>query len=150
MKKLISVIFLFLLFPSCDEGNSVDCSTVLCAGPATLAFEVLQNGQNVFEDEMSSTDNISITGNFPDTFEFLIAESSYNGGTVLLFVQQINWEVSRYNFQLVIDDVSSQELSTSIALSTGDCCGGIPQISQYTVDGTALENPNRVVTLNLD
>ena len=149
MKRLISLVLLLLVFFSCDENNLVDCSAVFCAGPSILVFEVLQNGQNVFENELFSKDNITITGDFPSTFEFQIEESSDNDGTILLFVKKIDWQTGTYDFQLMVDDFKSQELSTSIVLSTGDCCGGIPQISEYTINGTSLENPNQVVTIHL-
>ena len=147
-KSLLPVLLLSMLF-SCNETDDVDCSAVLCTGPATLAFEVLQNGQNVFDDPSVSTEDIRIIGSFPSAYEFQVEASNYNGGTNLLFVQQIDWEIRTYNFNLVINSIQSEDVSVTIALSTGDCCAGIPQISQFTVNGAILENPNRVVTLNL-
>ena len=145
MKKSILLVFLFTLVLSCEN---VECDAVSCLGPATLAFEILQNGQNVFENG-TSVDDINVTGNFPETFDLRVEESNYNGGTLLLFVEQIQWEVRNYNFQIEVNTAQSEALSVSIQLSDGDCCGGIPQISSYRVNTTTLDNPNQVVTINL-
>lgn len=149
MKEFVLLLFIFMVCHSCDEDSDVDCSVVLCAGPATLAFEVLENGQNVF-DTGATIDDIIISGNFPESYEFQVEESNYNGGTPLLFVQQIDWEVRTYDFNLVVDSEQGPELAVTISLSTGDCCGGIAEISQFEVNGTILENPNQVVTIELE
>ena len=149
MKKVLPFLIALCLFYSCDDTTSVDCSTVLCAGPATLVFEVLVNGENVFDTGMMDAEDVSISGDFPDAFELQVEESNYNGGTRLLFVEQIQWEVRNYNFQIEVNAAQSEALSVSIQLSDGDCCGGIPQISSYRVNTTTLDNPNQVVTINL-
>lgn len=149
MKKLLPLVFALVTLLSCDNDEKVDCSTVLCAGPSVLALEILQNGENIFDNGVSAED-ISFLGNFPEGYELQIEVSNYNGGTKLLFVQQIDWEVGTYNFRLAVDSVESPPLSLTIALSTGDCCGGIPQVSQFEVDGVALANPQVVSTIILE
>ena len=146
MKKSILLVFLFTLVLSCENES---CDTVSCVGPATLAFEILQDGQNIFDNE-TSVDDITLSGNFPETFELRVEESNYNGGTQLLFVEQIQWEVGNYNFQIVANAAQSEALSVNIELSEGDCCAGIARISSFRVNTTVLENPNQVVTLNLE
>ena len=148
MKKLLPLVFVLVNLLSCDDDEKVDCSTVLCAGPSVLTLEILQNGENIFENGVSAED-ISFLGNFPEVYELQIEESNYNGGTKLLFVQQIDWEVTIYDFRIIVNSAQSPELSTNIGLSEGDCCGGIARISAFEVNGAILENPNQVVTLNL-
>ena len=150
MKKPIYLVLIISLLFSCDE-ETVDCSTVLCAGPPNLVFELLLNGENVFDKAVFTSEDISISGSFPEGFEINVRETNFkNTRTRLLYIERIAWEVDTYDFNLDIGDEYSYPLSVAIQLSSGSCCGGIPQIRSYLVDGESQENPNLVQTLNLE
>ena len=150
VKKQIFPLLLLSLVLSCDE-DTIDCSTVLCAGPPNLVFELLLNGENVLDANLFSEEDIAIGGTFPDSFELNVNETNFkNSRTRLLFIDRIAWEVSTYDFNLNIGSEYSHNLRVEIQLSTGSCCGGIPRISSYQVDGISQENPNQVQTLNLE
>lgn len=124
---------------------------MLCAGPPNLAFEVILNEENVFEEGIYTVDDISLTGNSPVGTELRVGETNFGNRTAqLLYLENIDWEVTTYNFGLNIGDDHSANLEVEIALSTGACCGGIPQIKNYEIDGVIQVNPNSVVTLNLN
>ena len=142
--------FVVLAF-SCDE-DAIDCSTVLCEGPPTLVFEVLQNGTNVFEAEVLDASDVSITGNAPGNISFQVAEGFFTGGdTQLLSLQTSAWEATSYAFEVAFGTLGSVNLEVDIELSSTDgCCGGIPFVAAMRLDGAALPNPNTVLTVNLD
>lgn len=149
-KSLLTLLFVSLSF-SCQDDESVDCSTVLCVGPPSLLFEVLLNGENVFEEGIYTVDDVSLTGNTPAGMELRVGETNFGNRTVqLLYLENIDWEVTSYDFILQIATHDSTELMVEIQLSSGQCCGGIPQIINYQIDGTIQVNPNSVATLNLN
>ncbi len=150
MQKKVCILLFLSLFLSCDE-NDIDCSTVLCAGPPNLVFELLLNGENVFDENLFTAEDISISGTFPDSFELGVNETNFkNSRTQLLFIESIAWQVNTYDFNLNIGSEYSHNLRVEIQLSTDSCCGGIPRITSYQVDGISQENPNQVQTLNLE
>lgn len=149
--KTSKFLFFILATLFCCDDTSEDCSTVLCEGPPNLVFEVLLNGDNVFDEGIFSVADVSLTGNSPNSTEIIVNETNFkNTRTQLLFLERMDWEVTRYDFNVNIGNDNVVNLIVTIELSSGGCCSGIPRIVNYQIFGILQENPNLVATINLN
>lgn len=151
MKNLPFLLFALCILGSCTDDGSVDCSTVSCEGPPTLAFEVILDGENVFEEGLFTVEDITVGNTAPMAITLTINETNFGSRTTqILFLETTAWEATTYNFDLNIGDDFTSNIDIEIALSSGGCCSGIPLIANYEIDGVIQVNPRRVAVLNLD
>lgn len=154
MKKLALIVLIFAAIISCNEDNGqdgIDCSLVDCIGFPSLNFELLNQGENVFEENLLAVEEISFTGNFPDpieltTFEVFLGERE----TEILFLSSFAWEEGTYNFNINIGTEFTSEVVVEVEESPkGECCGGIPFFKSLLIDGEVIQNPNEITTLEI-
>lgn len=151
VEKSLLLFFTISLVISCQSDESVDCSTVSCIGPPNLVFEVILNGENVFEEEIYTEQDVSLSGNTPNFENITVRETNLGDRTTqLLYLENSNWDVITYDFILDIANEYTTNLIVEIELSSGSCCGGIPLIKDYQIDGVIQVNHYSVVTLNLN
>ena len=149
-RPFLSYYLPILLLLACSNTDE-DCSTVSCLGPPTLLFEILLDGENVFETNTLVLKDFSLSGNSPAEIELNLRETNFDNRTSsLLYLENANWEVQVYDFNLVIENHNSVNLVIEIRLSEGPCCGGIPRIENYTINGTPQVSTGNVVTLELN
>lgn len=150
------LILLLLNFGCTLFQNEDDCSTVVCIGPPTIAFEVLQDNTNVFESDVYSLEDVFLTGEGIEGFELRLAEREFltdNNETeikIILFLSNDDWQPQRYAFTLNFSQDFSIPISTEIGLSEGDCCGGIPTLESLQINGVDEENPYEFIPIILD
>ena len=150
LRYLLSYCLPILWLLACSNTDE-DCSTVSCLGPPTLLFEVLLDGENVFETNTLALEDFSLSGNSPSNIELDIRETNFgNTTTSLLYLENASWEVQVYDFSLEIENYNPVNLVIEIRLSEGPCCGGIPRIESYTINGTPQASTGNVVTLELN
>ncbi|MGW9684027.1 hypothetical protein [Flagellimonas sp. 2504JD1-5] len=134
---------------SCNETD-VDCSTVLCAGPPSLVFEVLANGENVFGEGIYTTQDISLSGTYPSQTEWTTNEVNLGAENIhVLAISSFDWQEIIYEFTLNIGNEYTTDITVAIENSSSDgCCGGIPRIKSLKIDEATVENPYNLITLN--
>ncbi|MEM8928770.1 MAG: hypothetical protein AAGC45_11245 [Bacteroidota bacterium] len=139
------------LFQSCDE-DTLDCSLVDCAGFPSIAFEIVLENENVFEEEVFTIEDLSLSGNFPQPSKLSIFEAILGDGeTPILLLSSMDWKETIYDFNLNIGGEYTSNLVVEIENSPGGgCCGGIPFIKSLELDEVAIENPNSILTLNFE
>ena len=151
LKKTIPYIVIIALLFSCSD-DEVDCSAVDCIGFPSLAFEILENGENVFEQDLFSIEDVSLSGTVPDPSELVIQEGFFGPeSTQLLIMTSFAWEETTYDFTINIGNSYTANLIVVIEDSpSGGCCGGIPLIQSLELNGEAVTRPYDVLRLNFD
>ncbi|MEO0573339.1 MAG: hypothetical protein AAF039_16665 [Bacteroidota bacterium] len=152
IKNVISILILLVTLISCDKEEELDCSAVDCIGFPSLAFEILENGTNVFEQNIFSEEDLSFSGNTPNPAELSIQEGFLGlESTQLLIMTSFAWEETTYDFNINIGDAHVANLIVEIEDSpSGGCCGGIPLIKSLILDGEIITSPYQVLTLNFN
>lgn len=150
LKRLLSLCLPLCLFISCLDTTTDSCSNVLCAGLPVLGFEVLQNGENVFDFGSYSGDDVVIDDtNAQTAVEFL---SSINDRPALL-IQDSDWTAGNYNYVVALGDDDSFTIRTTFELSDdSECCGGIPFLTAIEINDVEMnlaEVSGGVFTVNL-
>lgn len=147
IKRFFPVLFLLLLCFQCDEDID-DCSTVLCAGPPSLALRILENGGNVFANETYTLEDLVITGENSSEISSNIFETQ--DGTPLLILENFPWQLGENNYTLTFGGQASADLSIDITLSENDgCCGGIEQLRSFSSNGRVTELNNGSYSVSL-
>ncbi len=156
MKKLVLIALLFTVSISCGEDDNedgFDCRLVDCVGFPSLHFEILSEGENVFEQNLLTTDEISLSGDFPDPSELTIIQVLVDPNTEekqLLIVSSIAWTSGTYDFNLNISDSYTTNVLIEVEKSPeGGCCGGTPFFKSLRIDNEAIQNPNGIITLDI-
>ncbi|KQC31119.1 hypothetical protein AAY42_15385 [Flagellimonas eckloniae] len=115
-----------------------------------MGFEVLQNGENVFDFGSYSGDDVVIDDtNAQTAVEFL---SSINDRPALL-IQDSDWTAGNYNYAVALGDDDSFTIRTTFELSDdSECCGGIPFLTAIEINDVEInlaEVSGGVFTVNL-
>ncbi|GMN11189.1 hypothetical protein MTsPCn9_21060 [Croceitalea sp. MTPC9] len=148
IKRFYPILFLLLLCFQCDEGIE-DCATVLCAGPPVIVMEILANGENVFENETYSIEDVTIEGTNANDITLSLFEDE-NSNT-LLILENFNWEIGSNEYDLNFSSDTSIALQIEIFQSgPGGCCGNIPILDGFRVNDVPQEGANGSYTINLD
>jgi len=155
MKKCIGILIVLILQISCSEDAATDnqlaCS---CIGPDVIALEVLQNGSNVFEDEIYALNEVFISEENPRDFVISLQEwdFSLDGSDLrsILIVDHRDWEERDYTFSLNISEDFIFPVGLEIIRSEGECCGGIALFENFEFNGVVQGSGTDVITLNLD
>ena len=150
LKRLLLLCLPLCLFISCLDTTTDNCSNVLCAGLPVLGFEVLQDGENVFDFGSYSGDDVVIDDDNAQTaVEFL---SSINDRPALL-IQDSDWTAGNYNYVVALGDDDSFTIRTTFELSDeSDCCGGVPFLTAIEINDVEInlgEVSGGVFTVNL-
>ncbi|MEO9512642.1 MAG: hypothetical protein ABJN84_06605 [Flavobacteriaceae bacterium] len=150
LKRLLFLCFSLCLLLSCLNSTEDECSTVICeGGPSILGFEILQDGENVFDIGTYSIDDVTID----DTNSQVVLESlsSINDLPALL-IQDLDWTVGTFEYTVSLGDSDSFSIRSTFQLSDeSECCGGIPFLSAIEINDVAVSLPitSGVFTVNL-
>ncbi len=135
---LISLFCLF--FSGCNLGSDEDsCATVLCAGPAQLAFEVQQGMENVFTNGSFSLQDLVLSGEIAADLEVQLATFNTASPNSILVVSNTNWMEGSSSFEFNFPGNEPVLIQVTIQNSEGECCGGIPLLQSLQIDGTVRE-----------
>ncbi|MFS4494437.1 hypothetical protein [Maribacter sp. 2308TA10-17] len=133
----ISLLFIF----SCQNKNespcNIDPALVDCIGFPMLGFVITRNGENIFNENMTTIENISVQGTDLENRE-LSLQSGFipNEGPVLFFVD-LDWDLGgNYTYLITVEESDSFSLSASFIISEGPCCGSIPILENIQINGT--------------
>ncbi|SNY93446.1 hypothetical protein [Flagellimonas pacifica] len=139
-------LFLFLpilFFLSCINSSD-DCS-VLCPGLGVLAFDILLDGSNVFDNGTYTINDVTID----DTNTQFSLESL---SSPLLLIQDRDWREGDYNYFIRLSNDYSFTVNATFELSDGsECCSPIPVLTAIRINDISQEVPltDGVATVNL-
>ncbi len=144
--KYVVASFMILCATCCPED---DCAAVLCEGPPTLAFEIFENGENVFLNGTYTVEDINIIGANAENLEVNLSNASEPNSTLLLFSN--SWSPGTFDFEVQFATDTSVTLLVEIINSPPEgCCGGIARLASLTINGSIQERENGFFTVNLD
>ncbi len=150
MKMPIALLCLFVLLFSCDLDGT-ECNVNLCAGPPTIIFEVISNGENVIENGTYDIEDILIEGDDSDRFDLSIGAFQTSGGEITtLELDNSNWSARSYDITLNFGSDFSAQIELVTATPEDECCEGIPFLREISIDGNTISlgsEPFRI-TLN--
>ena len=152
MKKttLFALLVLSLNFLGCNvNGNDDECANVLCAGPAVLAFEVLQDMDNVFANGTFSQIDVTLSGEISGDLSVTLGGLTSGEPEGILFISNNNWMEGPSTFTISLPGNQSITVQVEIENSEGNCCGGIPLLASATVNGVSQELNGAPFTVTL-
>ncbi len=153
LKPTLSLAFLLLLFSSCDVLNDTsddfDCATVLCAGPYNLFLEFTENGENIFDAELYTLDDISLLGQNRDAYSLSLYKSDYDAITRLV-IDNSDWKEGTNSFSLNITTDYNLEFEIVIESNTEGCCSGIPYANEVSINEVIQENVYDIPAIALE
>ncbi|MEM9364207.1 MAG: hypothetical protein AAGA43_16315 [Bacteroidota bacterium] len=153
LKKGLYLILLVLLTFSCDE-TEVECSTVVCAGPQSIALELLLNGENVFLNDTYTIEDVRLLGSNSSDFVLLLSSFDLMEDDSILFLGLSSFRAKNFIFSLDLgsDFLIDFDVQTELN-SSGGCCGGIPFYTSIKINGVEQELPDTfdlTFTINLN
>ncbi|MEX0313144.1 MAG: hypothetical protein AB3N18_03130 [Allomuricauda sp.] len=132
-----------LFFLSCI--NSDDNCSSLCPGLGVLAFDVLLDGSNVFDNGTYSINDVTIDD---ENIQFSLESAS----SPLLLMQDRDWREGDYNYFIRLSDDNSFTVNATFELSGGsECCSPVPLLTAIRINDINQEVPlaDGIATVNL-
>ena len=143
---LIAILF---TSQSCFD-DQVDCATVLCAGPPSIALDILLDGENVFLNNTYSIDDVSLTGVSNSEIAYsLFVDAATENALLVLNVMSFDPESLQFTIDLGEDFSVNMVVETSLTPG-GGCCSGIPILESLEIDGVDQDLATFTFTVNLN
>ena len=134
------LFFICLHLLSCNvDGDNDECATVLCIGPAVLAFEILQDMENVFVNGTFSQIDVTLSGEISGDLALTLGTITSGEPDGILFISNSNWMEGPSTFTINLPGNESITVQVEIEDSVGNCCGGIPLLEFASVNGATQE-----------
>ena len=133
-----------LLFLSCINSGEDNCSD-LCPRLGVLAFDVLLDGNNVFDNGTYTINDVTIDD---ENTQFSLESIS----SPLLLIQDRDWSEGDYDYFIRFGDEHSFTVNATFELSpASECCGPLPILTAIRINDINLEVPlpDGVATVDL-
>lgn len=148
--SLFLLFFICLNLFSCNvDGDDNECATVLCIGPAVLAFEVLQDMENVFVNGTFSQVDVTLSGEISGDLMVSLGTITSGEPDGILFISNNNWMEGPSTFTINLPGNESITVQVEIENSEGTCCGGIPLLEFTSINGITQELNGTPFTVTL-
>ena len=152
IKRIYPALFLLLLCFQCEEDieGIEDCAAVTCLANAEVVLEVLEDGENIFENGAYSLEDVTIEGDNTDDLELTLFVNQ--DSKTLLQLRNSNWQlglnVHNLNFE---NDVSiGLQIDISFIGEAGGCCGKVSALDGLLINDESQNIPARFYTISLD
>ncbi|WP_431129066.1 hypothetical protein [Flagellimonas flava] len=133
-----------LLFWSCLNSDDENCSD-LCPRLGVLAFDVLLDGNNVFDNGTYSINDVTVDD---ENTQFSLESIS----SPIMLVQDPDWSEGSFNYFIRLSDEHSFTVNATFEFSQAtECCSPIPVLTAIRINDINQEVPltDGVATVNL-
>lgn len=136
-----------------DEVCNIEPALLDCIGFPSLGFVITRNGENIFNENTTTIQDIAIQGDDARNVELNLQSGfdSINGD--VLFFTDLDWaRGAEHTYVINVKDTDSFSLNTSLTISEGPCCGGIPILEEIQINNSqgAQDSQTGFYNISLD
>lgn len=140
--SLITILVLFMF--GCEDKNNdacdIDPALLDCIGFPSLGFVITRNGENIFNENTITIQDIDIQGDDAPNGRLNLQSGFDSTNSPVLFFSDSDWSLGgNHTYVITVEDTDSFSLNTSFTISEGPCCGGIPILENIQINDIQVE-----------
>mgnify|MGYP000029013704 CR=1 FL=1 len=130
-------------FLSCEKDKEtcdIDPGLIDCVGFPSVGFVVTRNGENIFNENTTTIEDIDVQGDDASNSELTLRTGFNTTDGPVLFFTDLDWQNGgMHGYIIDVEGIDEFSFNTTLSISEGPCCGGIPLMDTILINNMQME-----------